>query len=100
MKKRTVIFRFADTVRLKDAEESLLLALLAAEGLYGRSRVRLETGYFMDRRKRACAIRACNEVGRDVARIFAGFCVREFGEDAFEIERVCGAPAARKEMHP
>ena len=39
-------------------------------------------------KKRACVVDAGTEVGRHIARIFTGFLTREFGEEAFKVERV------------
>lgn len=81
-------YRFDRDVPLKEAEESLLLAVLAAECLHGESRVRLDASYCFSRRKRACIIDATTEVGRDISRIFTGFAIKEFGEDAFHVKRL------------
>lgn len=80
-------FSFKDHVPLKEVEESLLLAVLAAECLQGRSRVRMEASFRLDKEKRSCVIDAGTEVGSNIARIFTGFLAREFGEEAFRVER-------------
>ena len=85
-------YRFTEGVSLRDVEETLLLAVLAAESLHGQSRVRLDAGYSIEKDKRACVIDAGTDVGRDINRIFTGLAIREFGEDAFHVERVEGAP--------
>jgi len=85
---------FVDGVPIDDAEESLLLAVLAVECLHGESRVRLDAGYFFDKAKRACVVDASTDVGRDICRIFTGFLSREFGEDSFRVERAEGAVPA------
>jgi len=81
-------YRFERDVPLKDVEESLLLAVLAAECLHGESRVRLDASYRFSRQKRACVIDASTQVGQDICRIFTGFAIKEFGEDAFSVERL------------
>ena len=85
-------YRFSKSVPLRDVEETLLLAVLAAESLHGQSRVRLDAAYRLDHAKRACVIDAGTDVGRDITRIFTGLAIREFGQDAFEVERIEGAP--------
>ncbi len=92
-------YRFNENVPLRDAEESLLLAVLAVESLYGRSPVRLDAAFCLDREKRSCVVDAGSEVGRAIARIFTGFLTRQFGEDAFRVDRAaplgeCGKPDA------
>jgi len=87
MGKDTYCYRFNESVPLREAEESLMLAVLAAECLYGRSTVRLDATFCLDRRQRCCVIEAGSEVGRAIARIFTGFLSRQFGEEAFRVER-------------
>jgi hypothetical protein len=88
------IYRYAfdESVSLDEVESSLLLAVLAVESLHGQSRVRLDTAYCMDHSRRACVIDARTDVGRDISRIFTGFAIREFGEDAFDVERFNQVP--------
>ena len=70
------------------AEASLLLAVMATESLHGEAQTRLDAGHFLDPIKRACVIDAGTPVGRDLNRLFTGFLSREFGADAFVVERV------------
>jgi len=81
-------YRFERDVPMREARESLLLAVLAAECLHGESRVRLDADYRFSRQKRTCVIDATTDVGRDISRIFTGFAIKEFGEDAFQVERL------------
>ena len=85
-------YRFNESIPLREAEESLLLAVLAVESLYGRSPVRLDAAFYLDREKRSCVVDAGSEVGRAIARIFTGFLTRQFGEESFRVERA--EPAA------
>ncbi len=80
-------YHFSTGVSMSAVEESLLLAVLAAECLHGSAVVRLEAAYCLDEQKRSCVVDATTAVGRDLARIFAGFVSREFGEQAFRVER-------------
>lgn len=83
---------FESSIDVTDVEASLLLALLAAESLHGEAQVRLDAAHFLDPAKRACIIDAGTPVGRDVNRLFVGFVTREFGEDAFQVERLDHLP--------
>jgi len=101
MKRDIYKYRFAEGVPLKDAEETLFLAVLATESLHGRSQIRLDAKFSVDERKRSCVVDAGTQVGRHIARIFTGFLTREFGEDAFKVERVSqghGMCARQREM--
>jgi hypothetical protein len=86
-------FMFEPLARMQDVEESLLLAVLAAECLHGQARVRMDATYCVDTGKSACVIDATSVVGRDICRIFTGFAIREFGETAFKVQRPQGNEA-------
>lgn len=88
MTKEIYRYQFGDAVSSRDIEETLLLAVLAAECLHGQSRVRLDAAYCLDEDHRACVVDASTDVGRDISRVFTGFAIREFGEDAFQVKRV------------
>jgi hypothetical protein len=81
-------YRFERDVPLKAARESLLLAVIAAECLHGETQVRLDASYRFSRQRRSCVIDASTDVGRDISRLFTGLAIREFGEDAFQVERI------------
>ena len=81
-------YNFNSNVPLRDVEESLLLAVLATESLHGRSLVRLDASFCLDAGKRSCVVDAATDVGRAIASIFTGFLSREFGEEAFKVERI------------
>ena len=90
-------YSFSASVPADDIENTLAMAVFAAEGLHGQSRVRLEATYCFDPEKRACVIDAESEIGRDICRMFTGFAIREFGESAFT---VCRVPDAETEDLP
>lgn len=94
MNKEIYRYAFDPSARMQDVEEALLLAVLAAESLHGQSRVRMDASYCVDAEKRACVIDATTPVGRDICRIFTGFAIREFGENAFKVKRVVDVPGA------
>lgn len=88
-------YTFTGDIPLEEIEASLLLAVLATESLHGESQARLDISHFLDTDRRACVIDAGTAAGRDFNRLFVGFLRREFGEDAFQVERVNpSAPAA------
>ena len=85
-------YGFSPTVYLEGVEASLVMALFAAESLHGEAQVRLDAAHFFDADHRTCVIDASTPVGRDFNRLFVGFVRREFGEDAFSVERVNDHP--------
>jgi len=87
-------YRFTRSVSMQEVEQSLLLAILAVECLHGASPVRLDARYSLTEEKRACVIDATTGVGEDLNRIFTGFVIKEFGEDAFSVRRIATAGQA------
>jgi len=81
-------FQFVEGVGLRDAEDTLLLSLVAAEGLYGEARVRMDSAYWVDAPLRTLVVDAATAVGQDVCGIFTSFLTREFGPGAFCVRRL------------
>lgn len=79
---------FNEDVPSNEIESTVLLAVMAAESLHGRSRVRLDAAYRFDRERRVCVIDAGSDVGRDIVGIFTGYILHEFGEDSFKVHRI------------
>ena len=83
-------YRFAERVALRDAGDTLLLAVLAVEGLFGAARVRMDFAFATDEAIRVIVVDASTDVGLAVNGIFTAFVSREFGPDAFCVKRVEG----------
>ena len=79
-------FVFPESVPLEEVEATLLLSIMGVESLHGTPQVQLDAGHFLDVERRACVIDANTPAGRDLARLFAGFVLREFGPDSFRVE--------------
>lgn len=88
MTKELYRYEFEPHVPLEEVEASLLLAHIATESLHGEAQVQLDASHYLDTDQRACVVDASTSVGRDVNRLFIGFLRREFGQDAFTVERV------------
>ena len=91
MAKELYRYQFTRSVSLQDVEETLFLAVLATEFLHGQARVRLDAAYCIEDAKHTCIVDASTDVGLDICRLFTGFAMFEFGENAFRIERVEGS---------
>lgn len=78
-------YQFTEGVCLRDAEDTLFLALLAAEGIYGFSRVRMDAAYAVDPALRTIVVDSSTDVGQDVCGIYTSFLSREFGAGAFDV---------------
>ncbi len=83
-------YRFDEGVDLHQAEETLLLSVLAAEGLYGQARVRMDAAYAVDPGLHAIIVDAGTDVGEAVNLIFTAFILREFGSARVRVRRVEG----------
>jgi hypothetical protein len=83
-------YRFAPGVDLGEAEDTLLLAMLAAEGLLGEARVRMDAAYAVDESIRAIVVDASTVVGQIVSAIFTTLVLREFGRQAVDVRRFEG----------
>ncbi|MFM7165227.1 MAG: hypothetical protein ACKO3T_08260 [Planctomycetaceae bacterium] len=88
MTKQLYRYRFTAEVPIGDVEASFLLAVLATESLHGEAQTRLDAAHHLDPNTRDLVIDAGTQVGRDLNRLFTGFIAREFGSDAFVVDRV------------
>ena len=85
------VFRFRSAEALRQAAATLRLALVAAGGIHGEARGRMDAAYATDPVLCAIAVDASTQVGQDVAGIFgallgavfgsAGFTVRPLGQE-------------------
>ena len=83
-------YTISDDADLEAVEDTLLLAIVAAEGVYGAARVRMDGSCQMDKQARTVVIDAATAVGQHINRIFTNFLTREFGGEAFEVRRLEG----------
>lgn len=88
-------YRFKRHLDLDEVQDTLTLSVLGAENLHGRSRVRLDGWWRLDRQRRTCQIDASTRVGEVIAQLFTGYLAKEFGESAFQVRRVVATRAAR-----
>jgi hypothetical protein len=79
----TLNFVISARASLEEVEETLRLAMMAAEGLFGAARVHLDVTYTVHTDRRCIDLKAANDAGLAVVRIFTGLLLREFGDDAF-----------------
>jgi len=100
MKKQTYRFRIAQSIPARDIEETLMLSLMAVESLYGHTRVRMDSRFKLNKKRRICVIDADTRIGADLAKIFTGYATREFGDKAVEIAckplHTCGGQGRRR----
>lgn len=85
MSSRIYRFTFPPEIPFEEAQSSFLVARIAAEGIFGQARLRLDLSYEVDPTARSIVADAENEVGGAIAEIFASLLIREFGADAFQV---------------
>lgn len=85
-------FSFSREVPVDEAESTLHLAAFAVEGIYGNARVRLDFSYKVDPERRLLFVDGNSDVGRTIAQVFTGLLLREFGDDAFRVDRTDSQP--------
>lgn len=81
-------FRFPDGMDGETIEGHLALAIITAECTFGKPRVRISAAYCISKDKPEIAIDVSTEVGEHIAQVFTGLLMREFGEEAFVVERM------------
>lgn len=81
-------YKFLSGPALQEAEKTLLLATLAAEGLHGQSRVRMDAAYAVDDAVFTIAVDTSTAVGEDIASIFTAFVAKELGQKKFFVRRL------------
>lgn len=79
-------YSFRRHLNLSEVADTLILAVIGAESLHGRAQVKLDGWWKMDRRRRRCTINASTQVGQDIACLFTGFLMKEFGEATFTVQ--------------
>ena len=83
-------YTFLSAGALQEAEKTLLLAMVAAEGLHGESRVRMDAAYSVDEARFTIAVDTSTVVGEDIASIFTAFIAKELGQNKFFVRRLNG----------
>jgi hypothetical protein len=81
-------FKIDPLVPLAEAEMSLHLALIALEGLFGPSGIRLDAHYRTEEGERAIVVDGSTRVGRALVRVFTTLLSREFGDERFVVRRL------------
>lgn len=89
------VYRFSLTN--PDARPELLKAVLSlavkeSELIFGKARLKLETSYEVAARRPACIVEGGTECGEHLAKLLAGFLIKQVGEAGFLVERLRRKP--------
>jgi len=85
-------FRFADGITNEQIEERLFLAATNTENVFGEAAMRLDASFRFDKAQRVCVIDRGTAVGRHLAKLFISYISKDFGDDAYTVERVADEP--------
>lgn len=86
---RTVCrFSFKKNIKQKWIETHVMWAIFNAECIFGKSKVRTDTSYYISNDKPQCIIDVSTDVGEHIARLFTGMMIKELGEIGFEVNRI------------
>ena len=81
-------YRFKNSDHLREASGTLLLAIVATQGLHGEDSVRRDAAFAIDASINVLLVYAATQVGRDINAIFSRFATLEFGPEAFDVRLV------------
>ncbi len=81
-------FSFRDEAPPKDIEECLYWAAFNTESIYGKAKFRLDCSFHFDRHQKVVLIDKSTDTGKHLAQLFTSIVSREFGEEAFRVERL------------
>ena len=87
MKRPSYKFQIGEEYPMSGVEEALLMSVIAAEGVHGRARVRLDARFGVDLGDRTCCVNSDSPAGEDIAKIFTEFLLLECGDDGFSVEQ-------------
>ena len=83
----TYHFSFKKGLPIDAVEDTLMVAAMAVESLVGRSALKLDASFRLDKKNRRCTVDASTLAGQHLARILAGLLTQEFSESAFTVKR-------------
>ena len=78
-------FSFKEPANAQQLEGDISLAILCAECIYGRPRVRMEITYAVDPHGKACILETAGDAGDAAARVFAGLLAIRVGEKGYKL---------------
>ena len=88
---RGIDLEFNRSVPMHEVEDTLQLALLAAESVHGAEQVALDDPASVDRRGQRVVIDTSTPPGHTTALVFLGYVRREFGSEVVRVKRFAAA---------
>jgi hypothetical protein len=83
-------YAFSERINMEQVQDTLALAALAMASVHGEVAVSLDTTYRLSDATRTCEIDCTTAVGAELNRVVYGFFEKEFGRQAFTVERLRG----------
>lgn len=84
-------FTFSEELDAAAVEGDMALAIFAAECVFGRPRVRMETSYLVDDGGRRCVVDVRGDAAEAAVRVFTGLTAARLGEEAFTVRPLEGS---------
>ena len=81
-------YSFDNDVPFASIKSSLAFALMAVESLIGEPEMVLGVAHTIDKSGRTVEIAGRSRAGKLLNKLFVGFLIREFGPEAFSVQRV------------
>lgn len=85
MLRRVYRFSFEPDVSMDDVQQSLVLATIAIESIYGERALEMDGRFAVRRKRRSCLIDAETPLGCDLAKAFGGF-LTTVAHDSYRVE--------------
>jgi len=90
-------FEFKKEMDREEVEVRVALAILAAERVFGKPKVRISAGYLISEDGSQAVVDVSTQVGEFVAEIFTGMLIKRLGDTGFVVDRAYGEQAGQKE---
>ena len=81
-------FSFAPEITDDEVASRLFLAAVNTENVFGGAAMRLDASFRFDKEARTCVIDGGTEIGRHMAKLSVSYLSKEFGDEAFAVERI------------
>jgi hypothetical protein len=82
-------FKFPRETKREFIEASIASAILNAEAVYGKPKVRVSgVAYYLAEDSPQCIIDVSSEVGEHVAQVFTGVMINTLGDNGFSVKRI------------
>ncbi len=87
MESKIYTYQFDKSLSVNAIKETLLLAVIGAEGIHGATQLKLDNPIKFEKQGRLVTLDASTNIGKAIARIFTNLLQRQFPENNFQVSR-------------